>query len=148
MQEQLKRASTDSRNNSVKPESLDGGTLTEGRSRSGTLELTGTDIKEEPDLETIENPTVSGNTRRPRPTPPLFSAMTNKKRAREEDDDGGEAVAKRVRLEFETEISSVEDHAAEKRKRVEWEVEKDDLVELPPPPKRARIIEVVDLTDD
>ena len=123
--------------------------MTEGRSRSVTVDLTGPIIKkEEPDVRIADNPMAGGSTQRTLPAPPLFSVSTNKKRAREEGNDGGEAVAKRARLEAGTLMPSVEGLGPGKRKRVEEEANEDDLVELPPPPKRTRVVEVVDLTDD
>ena len=132
----------------MKPESLDGGTLTEGRSRSATVDLTESSIKDEPDVEAIANAMADGSTQRSRPTPPLFSATKGKKRTREEGNDNGEVVPKRARLETESKMASVEGQAAGKRKRAEEEADEDELVELPPPPKRARVVEVVDLTGD
>jgi hypothetical protein len=145
LQEQLERASSGSRNDSVKAESLDGVILNGGRSHSGTLDLTGFDIKKE---ETVESPKPSGSTLRTHPTAPLFLALASNERAGEEEDDGHNTVAKRARLAAETPMPSVEGQTAGKRRRLEDKTDEDDVVELLPPPRRARFVELLDLTDD
>jgi len=103
---------------------------------------------------------------RRRPTPPLFDAphiLVKRQREGEEEWDASDSAAKRVRLNHRygendrTLIQSVEAEITnpnvvlgegKRRRGADDPEEDDDLIELPPLPKRQRMSEVIDLTDD
>jgi hypothetical protein len=105
---------------------------------------------------------------RQRPTPPLFEALNHPcKHEREDDEDEDREIpgptTKKARndggvpKEHHTPTQSVEpttlpaatSQGEGKRKRREAENdEEQDLIELPPEPKRAKVFDIIDLTDD
>jgi hypothetical protein len=105
---------------------------------------------------------------RQRPTPPLFKALNLPSKHRREDDENedgeipGPATKKArndsgVTNEHHIPTQSVEpatltadtSQSEGKRKRSEAENdEEQDLVELPPAPKRPKVLDIIDLTDD
>jgi hypothetical protein len=66
----------------------------EGRSRSVTVDLTGSGIKKEVGEDAVDPLVANDRIQRTRPTPLLFSATATNKRAREEEHDGESAVFK------------------------------------------------------